>query len=53
MERLAAKVVEAWGMNMPREFYIPKGERVVNLQKLRPEGTDVEVERLLDARPAG
>jgi hypothetical protein len=41
IERIAARVVEAWGPPMPREFYLPKGERAVNLQKTEPAGSDV------------
>jgi hypothetical protein len=51
-EKIAANVV-AWGIGigkMPREFYIPRGENVINLQKINPEGTDLEIYTYEDSK---
>jgi len=45
-EKIATNVVA----KMPREFYIPRGEHVVNLQKINPEGTDLEIYTYEDSK---
>ena len=52
ISRMAERVVTAIGgrFSMPREFYVPKGEHVVNLRQINPEGTDAVVYTYEDAK---